>query len=122
MGTIKTITQRLFGRTVIDSLDLNQNGWYIDEEQVTATASKLNGSIAASNIHNVLALGTSPNDSVAVAGMLPSDYIVSVMKINFADPIIENVTSQYTCGTGYMNKTGGDDNGCYLMILWVTVV
>lgn len=38
----KFVTQRLFGRTVIDSLDLNQNGWYIDEEQVTATAAELN--------------------------------------------------------------------------------
>ena len=38
----KFVTQRLFGRTVIDSLDLNQNAWYIDEEQVTATAAELN--------------------------------------------------------------------------------
>ena len=39
----KNVTQRLFGRTVIDSLDLNQNAWYIDEEQVTVTAAQLNG-------------------------------------------------------------------------------
>jgi hypothetical protein len=43
MTFLKNITQRLFGRTVIDSLDLNQNAWYIDEEQVTATAANLNG-------------------------------------------------------------------------------
>jgi hypothetical protein len=43
MTVLKTITQRLFGRTVIDSLDLNQNAWYIDEEQVTATAANING-------------------------------------------------------------------------------
>jgi hypothetical protein len=43
MTVLKTITQRLFGRTVIDSLDLNQNAWYIDEEQVTVTAAQLNG-------------------------------------------------------------------------------
>lgn len=44
MTVLKTITQRLFGRTVIDSLDLNQNAWYIDEEQVTATAAQINAS------------------------------------------------------------------------------
>ena len=49
MATIKTITQRLFGRTVIDSLDLNQNGWYIDEEQVTATAYQLNNAITSTS-------------------------------------------------------------------------
>lgn len=43
MTFLKTVTQRLFGRTVVDSLDLNQNAWYIDEEQVTATAAQLNG-------------------------------------------------------------------------------
>jgi hypothetical protein len=43
MPFLKNITQRLFGRTVIDSLDLNQNAWYIDEEQVTVTAANLNG-------------------------------------------------------------------------------
>ncbi len=43
MPFLKNITQRLFGRTVIDSLDLNQNAWYIDEEQVTVTAAQLNG-------------------------------------------------------------------------------
>lgn len=43
MTFLKSITQRLFGRTVIDSLDLNQNAWYIDEEQVTVTAAQLNG-------------------------------------------------------------------------------
>ena len=39
----KNVTQRLFGRTVIDSMDINQNAWYIDEAQVTATAAQLNG-------------------------------------------------------------------------------
>jgi hypothetical protein len=51
----KNITQRLFGRTVIDSLDLNQNAWYIDEEQVTATAAELNAAgdgIAHINAYN----------------------------------------------------------------------
>jgi hypothetical protein len=48
MTFLKTITQRLFGRTVIDSLDLNQNAWYIDEEQVTMSAAQIN-SIATLN-------------------------------------------------------------------------
>jgi hypothetical protein len=38
----KKIVQRLFGRTVIDALGLKRNSWYIDEEQVTATAAQLN--------------------------------------------------------------------------------
>jgi hypothetical protein len=38
----KNVAQRLFGRTVVDSLDLNQNAWYIDEEQVTVTAAQIN--------------------------------------------------------------------------------
>jgi hypothetical protein len=42
MAVLKNIAQRLFGRTVIDSLDLNQNAWYIDEEQVTMSAAQLN--------------------------------------------------------------------------------
>jgi hypothetical protein len=51
----KNVTQRLFGRTVIDSLDLNQNAWYIDEVQVTATADELNAAgdgIATVNVYN----------------------------------------------------------------------
>ena len=46
----KNVTQRLFGRTVIDSLDLNQNAWYIDEVQVTRTAAELNVAGAAKGI------------------------------------------------------------------------
>jgi hypothetical protein len=50
MTFLKTVTQRLFGRTVVDSLDLNQNAWYIDEEQVTRTAAQLNVAGAAKGI------------------------------------------------------------------------
>ena len=39
---LKAIAQRLFGRTVVDALGLTKNAWYIDEEQVTATAAELN--------------------------------------------------------------------------------
>lgn len=42
MGVISKVTQRLFGRTAIDSLDLNQGAWYIDDVAVTATADALN--------------------------------------------------------------------------------
>ena len=50
MTVQKFVTQRLFGRTVVDSLDLNQNAWYIDEEQVTRTAAELNVAGAAKGI------------------------------------------------------------------------
>ena len=42
MGLIKKVTQRLFGHTTIDSLELNQGAWYIDDVAVTATATQLN--------------------------------------------------------------------------------
>jgi hypothetical protein len=61
MPVLKTITQRLFGRTVIDSLDLNQNAWYIDEEQVTVTAANLN---AIPSITPVTATVDVANDDV----------------------------------------------------------
>jgi len=61
MAVLKTITQRLFGRTVIDSLDLNQNAWYIDEEQVTVTAANLNG---ASVLPATLAVVDLTNDDI----------------------------------------------------------
>jgi len=51
----KFVTQRLFGRTSIDSLNLHQNAWYIDEEQVTATAAEINAAgdgIAHINAYN----------------------------------------------------------------------
>ena len=42
MGLLRRVTQRLFGHTAIDSLELNQNAWYIDDVAVTVTATQLN--------------------------------------------------------------------------------
>lgn len=39
---MNNIAQRLFGHTIIDALRLRLNAWYIDGEQVTATAEQLN--------------------------------------------------------------------------------
>jgi hypothetical protein len=42
MAITKPVNQRLFGRTVIDSLDITQNAWYINATKMTPTAAQLN--------------------------------------------------------------------------------
>ena len=37
-----SVNQRLFGRTVIDSLELSQNAWWIDSTKITVTGTQLN--------------------------------------------------------------------------------
>jgi hypothetical protein len=37
-----TVTQRLFGRTVVDSLKLSESAWWIGDTQITVTGTQLN--------------------------------------------------------------------------------
>ena len=39
---MSTVTQRLFGRTVVDSLEVNQSAWWIDSTKITVTGTQLN--------------------------------------------------------------------------------
>jgi hypothetical protein len=127
MAFLKTVTQRLFGRTVIDSLDLNQNAWYIDEEQVTVTAAQLNGvqsasqvqAIIAAKVQSTLAAGTGIDTDVTVTGMTATATIASVFMFAPAGPAITDVTSQYTAADGKMTKVGADATGNTLIITWV---
>ncbi len=50
--TTKTPTHRMFGRTKIDALDLDSSAWWIDGEQVTASAADLNTGVGTYNIYN----------------------------------------------------------------------
>lgn len=78
----KNVTQRLFGRTVIDSLDLNQNAWYIDEAQVTRTAAELNVAGAAKGItaamlgSDVAGAGLTGGNGVAISLAIPANGIL----------------------------------------------
>jgi hypothetical protein len=121
MAVLKNITQRLFGRTMIDSLDLNQNAWYIDEEQVTRTATQLNTAADNTRFHSGLAAGTGKDTSVTVTGMLATSTIVSVFEFDPAVPGLTDTTSQYTAAAGVMTKVGADSTGKTLIITWIGV-
>jgi hypothetical protein len=116
----KNITQRLFGRTVIDSMDLNQNAWYIDEVQVTATAAQINTAGDNTRFHSVLAAGTAKDTTVTITGMLATSTIVSVFLVDFTGGAITDVTSEYTAAAGSMTKVGPDETGKTLMITWIS--
>ena len=52
-----SVNQRLFGRTVIDSLELNQNAWWIDSTKITVTGTQLN-QLATTKFVTASTLGT----------------------------------------------------------------
>ena len=110
------ITQRLFGRTIIDSAQLVPSGWYIGSTKITVTAAQLNqlattkfvtastlgadvagtglsgGNGAAirlntSLFHTTLAAGTNSSVNVTVSGMAATDTIVSVISFSTAASI-----------------------------------
>lgn len=149
MTFFKYIARRFFGRTKIDSLEVNQGAWYIDETAVTATAAQLNaaGTVAdtsvtaaslgpdvagatmtggngqplrinAFKIFALLAPGTGVGVNVPITGMLPGDYVVSVMAIKVNTGMWDR-TSEYTAGTGAMVKAAGtNETGNTLIVAW----
>jgi hypothetical protein len=147
----KYVTKRLFGRTVIDSLDLNQNAWYIDEAQVTRTAAELNVAGAAKGItaamlgsdvagagltggngvaialdatkfHTDIVPGTGVGAEVTVTGMGVGDRIVSVIAFVPATPALATRTSEYVAAAGKMTKAAGtDDSLNQLIVTWIDI-
>jgi hypothetical protein len=114
----------MFGRTVIDSLDLNENAWYIGSTQITATGLQINQVsdktfVKAAQFFSVLAAGTGKDTSVTITGMAIGDSIRSVFEVDFTGGTITDVTSQYLASTGEMTKVGADATGKTLMVTWI---
>lgn len=151
MGIFKAITQRLFGHTDIDALELNQGAWYIDNVAVTASAAKLNTAgqaipttVTASNLgaiagngmsggngvavnlmptglHGTVKAGTGVGVNVPFTGIATNDILCNVTSFTTATGLFDR-TSEYVVGNGQLIKSAGtNETGNFLMIYYMDV-